>query len=175
MTSIMFRVGDYIAYPMHGAGRVEAIEKHNEDGSEVEYYCLYFYDEDLKILVPISKALKVGMRYVIDSDQAEAVFRELEQEPCEEDSNWNRRYRANLDKLRTGTPCAIAQVLGALEARNRSRGLSASEKKILLNARRFLIGEMIISGIGDESQINERIDECLASVGEEVIPKANIV
>lgn len=171
----MFRVGDYIAYPMHGAGRIEAIEERGDEGTKQNYYCLHFYDDDLKIMVPVHRAIEVGMRQVIDPAQAETVFSVLSERPGAEDSNWNRRYRANLDKLRTGAPSAIAQVLSALSARNRARGLSASEKKILLNARRFLIGEMLLSGVGSEQELNDRVDDCLSLASQSVIePKAQI-
>ncbi len=159
----MFCVGDNIAYPMHGAGRVESIEERGEEGAKIRYYCLYFFDDGLKIMVPVDKGEEVGMRKVIDQNEAEDVFDELMRPPATEDNNWNRRYRANLDKLRTGTPRAIAQVLAALTARNRIRGLSASEKKILQNARRFLVGEMLLSGLGDEDTLNARIDGCLSA------------
>lgn len=167
----MFRVGDKISYPMHGAGSVVSIEQRDED-EKTSYYSLFFYGDGLKVMVPTNKATEVGMRPVIDAKEAESVFAALSQAPEAEDSNWNRRYRANLDKLRTGTPWAIARVLGALSARNQARGLSASEKKILVSARRFLLGELLLAGVGSEEDINARIDDCLACA--KPLPQAKI-
>lgn len=156
-----YHVGDYICYPMHGAGRVEGIES-REDGGEL-YYSLYFYGDNLKIMVPVGKAETVGMRPICDVDEAETVFDHIQRRSLDEDeeSNWNRRYRANLDKMRSGKLCDIAAVLTMLTVRDRYRGVSAGEKKMMKNARRFLTGELSLAGLGSEEEVDARIEDAL--------------
>lgn len=162
----MYKEGDYISYPMHGAGKIEAVEEKCLNDETRLYYVLYFYSEGMRIIVPVEKALSIGMRPIMDKMDAEEVFLELAQLPGEEDSNWNRRYRANLDKLRTSEPTSIAHVIKSLSLREEKKRLSAGEKKMLVTARRLLIGEMYIANVGTEEYIEQRIDECLRYLSE---------
>ena len=157
----MFQVGQCISYPMHGAGRVEALEKHEVMGELRLYYVLFFYCDGIKVMVPVERAESVGLREVISPEDVPAVLERL-CSCCEEETmNWNRRYRQNLDKLREGGIMSIAEVVKSLSVREKRRGLSAGEKKMLSNARRFLLGELFLSGGGTEDMLNQTIDECL--------------
>ena len=158
----MFEIGEYICYPMHGAGKVEAIEEREVLGACGIYYVLFFYCDKIKIMVPVEKACEIGLRKIIQKNEIPTVFEAMRLEPVEEDSNWNRRYRQNLDKLREGSPASIAEVLKSLTARDARRGLSAGEKKMLVNARRFLLGELFLAGGGSEEELNVKIDECIS-------------
>lgn len=155
----MYVVGEYICYPMHGAGRIEGIER-REEGGEL-YYSLYFYGDNLKIMVPVAKAEEVGMRPICEREEAETVFALISCQHCDDESNWNRRYRANLDKMRSGRLSDIAAVLAVLSIRDRIRGVSAGEKKMMKSARRFLAGELSLAGLGSEEEVDARIEDAL--------------
>lgn len=164
----MFNVGDKICYPMHGAGQIEAIEEKEVFGNLGMYYVLYFYCDGIKIMVPVENAIKAGLRKVIPKEQIPAVYEQLSRAPKADDTNWNRRYRQNLEKMREGDPFSIAEVVKSLYARNERRGLSAGEKKMLVSGRRFLLGELLMAGGGEEAEIEQRIEQCLQLETEEV-------
>lgn len=157
-------VGDYICYPMHGAGRIEGIENRDETGEM--YYSLYFYADNLKIMVPVEKAEGVGMRPVCDQVEAEKVFSMIRCQDCDEESNWNRRYRAYIDRMRSGKLSDVAAVLTMLSMRDRQRGVSAGEKKIMKNARRFITGELSLAGLGSEEEVDARLEDALLAASE---------
>ena len=98
---IMFNVGDYIVYPMHGAGTVDAIEEKNILGEKQSYYIIKMPGE-VKVMVPTSKAEEVGVRGIIDKNSAQRVFKILEEDETEMSQNWNKRYRDNKEKMKSG-------------------------------------------------------------------------
>lgn len=157
----MFNVGDMICYPMHGVGKIEAIEKRTLSTLPVNYYVLYFYAEGIRIMVPVDRADSSGLRRVIDNDKIPEVFEMLALCKDEGDSNWNKRYKENLEKMREGTACSVATVVKALSIRQEKKALSAGEKKMLSNARKILLGELVTAGAGDEDHVNQRIDQCM--------------
>lgn len=154
----MFGIGDCIAYPMHGAGYVEAIEEKEILGELRRYYVLRFVTVGAKVMVPVESAEKGGLRHLISRAQSETVLSfltQVEQEDCE---NWNRRYRENLEKMRTGDVWETAMVVRRLSFRNRDRGLSGGELKMLNTARRLLIGELMIALGLSEQEMQDRIE-----------------
>lgn len=161
----MFQVGDKISYPMHGAGRVEGIEEKEVLGNVGMYYVLYFYCDGMKVMIPVDRAEAAGLRPVIREEEVQNVFDYLSDElESEALSNWNRRYRFNLEKLREGNIYSIAEVAKALSARHNERGLSAGEKKMLASARRYLLGELYLAGGGSEEELSSRLDACLGGL-----------
>ena len=161
----MFQVGDKISYPMHGAGRVEGIEEKEVLGNVGMYYVIYFYCDGMKVMIPVDRAEAAGLRPVIREEEVQNVFDYLSDElESEALSNWNRRYRFNLEKLREGNIYSIAEVAKALSARHNERGLSAGEKKMLASARRYLLGELYLAGGGSEEELSSRLDACLGGL-----------
>lgn len=161
----MFQVGDKISYPMHGAGRVEGIEEKEVLGNVGMYYVLYFYCDGMKVMIPVDRAEAAGLRPVIREEEVQNVFDYLSDElESEALSNWNRRYRFNLEKLREGNIYSIAEVAKALSARHNEKGLSAGEKKMLASARRYLLGELYLAGGGSEEELSRRLDACLGGL-----------
>lgn len=163
----MFEVGDQICYPMHGVGKIIAIEEREALGSIGQYYVISFIDDEIKVMVPTHKAADVGMRQIMQLDKVEDVLVVLRARAKVEDANWNRRYRMNLDKLRSGDIFDVAEVVKCLAVRDMLKGLSAGEKKMLQTARRFLLGEMRMAGAGTEDEINGEIDKALIHILEE--------
>lgn len=142
----MFNIGDKVVYPMHGAGIIEAIENREILGKVKQYYVLRMPMGDMKLMIPVSSVNDVGLRQVIDPQTVQKVLDELRKERVISSANWNRRYRAHLEKLKTGDIFAIAEVVRNLTCRDREKGLSTCERKMLDTARQILISELALAG-----------------------------
>ena len=140
----MFNVGDYIVYPMHGAGKIAAIEEKDILGEKQSYYILTMPGE-VKVMVPISKAEQIGVRNIIDKTSAEKVFEILEEDQTEMSMNWNKRYRDNMDKMKSGNIYEVADVVRNLSFKQKEKGLSTGEKKMLINAKQILVSELVLA------------------------------
>lgn len=141
----MFDIGDKVVYPMHGAGIIEAIEEREVLGEIRRYYVLRFSIGEMKIMVPISSVKEIRLREVIDTGSVERILKILSDSTCTMTTSWNRRYRANLDKMRSGDAFEIAEVIKNLALRDKSKGLSTGEKKMLDTARQILISELLLT------------------------------
>ncbi|MGI6733806.1 MAG: CarD family transcriptional regulator [Anaerovoracaceae bacterium] len=142
----MFMVGDKIVYPMHGAGIIEKIEEKKILGQTREYYVLRVPCGDIKIMIPVDCSDEIGIRPIIPKSRLPEVFALLSAESTEMSSNWNRRYRENMEQLKTGDICKVAEVVRNLVRTDRAKKLSTGEKKMLLNAKQILISELILVG-----------------------------
>ncbi len=125
----MYKIGDKIVYPMHGAGIIEQIEEKVILGENREYYVLRVPCGDMKIMIPVEKSDEIGVRPVISAEEMEEVLTILRGESTEMSSNWNRRYRENTDKLKTGDARQVAEVVRNLLRTDREKTLSTGEKK----------------------------------------------
>ena len=137
----MFKVGDKIVYPMHGAGVIETIEERSILDEKQSYYIIKMPGE-VKVMVPTSKAEEIGVRNIIDKGSADKVIGILEQDETEMDKNWNKRYRDNMDKMKSGDIYEIADVVRNLSFKQKEKGLSTGEKKMLNNAKQILVDKL---------------------------------
>ena len=153
----MYNVGDEIVMPMHGAGKIDAIEERNISGQKQSYYILNMPGE-VKVMVPIEKAEKVGIRNVIDKNSADKVLSVLEQDETEMNKNWNKRYRDNMDKLKSGDIYEIADVVRNLSFKQKEKGLSTGEKKMLNNAKQILVSELVLAEHSNPDEIEEMVN-----------------
>ena len=153
----MFNIGDKIVYPMHGAGTIDSIEEKDILGEKQSYYILKMPGE-VKVMVPIAKAEEVGVRSIIDKSSADKVFQVLEQDETEMNKNWNKRYRDNMDKLKSGDIYEIADVVRNLSFKQKEKGLSTGEKKMLLNAKQILVSELVLAEHSNKDEIEEIVD-----------------
>ena len=157
----MFNVGDKVVYPMHGAGIIEGIEEKNILGEKQNYYIIKMPGE-VKVMVPTAKASAVGVRDIIDSNTASKVFKVLESSSTEIESNWNKRYRDNMEKMKSGDIYEVADVVRSLSFKQKEKGLSTGEKKMLLNAKQILVSELTLaenlSKDDIEDMVNQKID-----------------
>jgi len=142
---IMYSIGDKIVYPMHGAGIIEQIEEKVILGEKRKYYVLNVPCGDMKIMIPVEKSKDIGVRDVISSKDVDTVLEVLNAPSTEMSDNWNRRYRENMEKLKTGDICEVAEVVRNLLRIEREKNLSAGEKKMLANARQILVSEIILA------------------------------
>ena len=159
-----FNVGETVVYPNHGAAVIEDIETRTIKGEEKLYLVLRILGQnDLVVRVPASNLDLVGVRDVVDDEGLEKVFEILRKTNVEEPSNWSRRYKANLEKLHSGNVLKVAEVVRDLWRRERDRGLSAGEKRMLSKARQILVSELALAKKVTDERAEEMLDEVLAS------------
>lgn len=159
-----FNVGETVVYPNHGAAVIEDIETRTIKGEEKLYLVLRILGQnDLVVRVPASNLDLVGVRDVVDDEGLEKVFEILRKTNVEEPSNWSRRYKANLEKLHSGNVLKVAEVVRDLWRRERDRGLSAGEKRMLSKARQILVSELALAKKVADDRAEEMLDEVLAS------------
>lgn len=153
----MFNVGDHIVYPMHGAGIIDAIEEKDILGEKQSYYILKMPGE-VKVMVPTNKAEEIGVRGIIDKASADKVFNILEEDKTEMSMNWNKRYRDNMDKMKSGDIYEIADVVRNLSFKQKEKGLSTGEKKMLSNAKQILVSELVLAENSSQDEVEGLID-----------------
>ncbi len=141
----MYSVGDKIVYPMHGAGVIERIEEKSILDEIKRYYILRISWGDIMIMLPIESVSEVGVRDILTSEDMDDVLEVLKQETSEMSGNWNRRYRDNMDKLKTGDAKQVAEVARNLFRIDVVKKLSTGERKLLNNAKQILLSELILS------------------------------
>ena len=157
----MFNIGDKVVYPMHGAGLIEAIEEKEVLGQKQKYYIMKLPIGEMKVMVPMDNVEEVGLREIIDDDGISRVVEVLKGDKSKMSTNWNRRYRANMEKIRSGDIFEVAEVVRNLAIRDAEKGLSTGERKMLDNARQILISELVLAQDSTEELIEELLDECL--------------
>lgn len=140
----MFDVGDKVVYPMHGAGIIEGIEEKEILGQTKKYFIMRMPIGDMKVMIPMENVTHIGLRQVVGSEAVNQVMDILGTDTSEVQSNWNQRYRANMDKLKSGDIYEIADVVRSLMVRDRSKGLSTGERKMLDQAKQILISELAL-------------------------------
>ncbi|MBQ6992332.1 MAG: CarD family transcriptional regulator [Clostridia bacterium] len=156
----MFNVGDKVVYPMHGAGTIESIEEKDILGEKQAYYIIKMPGE-VKVMVPTAKAKDVGVRDVINEETAGKVFKVLTTDSTEMSMNWNKRYRDNMEKMKSGDAYEIADVVRNLSFKQKEKGLSTGEKKMLLNAKQILISELTLAQNAKKEDIEELVNDTI--------------
>jgi len=155
----VFNVGDKVVYPMHGAGIIEAIEEREILGERQQYYVMRLPIGDMKVMIPTRNVDGIGLRGIVDDADVTKVFEILRGQKTSMSTNWNRRYRANLEKIKSGDIFEVAEVVRNLMLRDREKGLSTGERKMLDNARQILISELVLARAIDEVQARQLLDE----------------
>ncbi len=153
----MFNVGDKIVYPMHGAGTIDSIEEKNILGENQAYYVIKMPGE-VKVMVPTNKAEQIGVRNVIGKEEAEKVISILGEDETEMSQNWNKRYRDNMEKMKTGNIYEVADVVRNLSFKQKEKGLSTGEKKMLSNAKQILVSELVLAEHATQDEVEALID-----------------
>ena len=153
----MYNVGDEVVYPMHGAGRIVAIEEREVMEEKQSYYILEMPGE-VKVMIPTATAEEHGIRSVINKEEAQKVMSVLEQDETEMEKNWNKRYRENMDKMKSGNIYEIADVVRNLSFKQKEKGLSTGEKKMLHNAKQILVSELVLAEHSTQDEVEELVD-----------------
>ena len=155
----MFSVGDRIVYPMHGAGIIRKIEEKEILGQKRAYYILQLPGNDMNVMIPVEMDSSAGIRGVVPQQALQGVADLLRSESTQMSSNWNRRHRENMEKLRSGEILQVAEVVRNLIRADRRKNLAAGEKKLLANAMQILISELVLAGDMDLQEARRFIEE----------------
>ena len=153
----MFKVGDKIVYPMHGAGVIETIEERAILDERQSYYIIKMPGE-VKVIVTTAKAEEIGVRNIIDKETAGKVINVLEQDSTEMSMKWNKRYRDNVEKMKSGDIFELADIVRNLSFKQKDKGLSTTEKKMLLNAKQILVSELVLAESKGKDEIEELVE-----------------
>ena len=140
----MFNIGDKIVYPMHGAGIIEGIEEKMILGEVRKYFILNTPHSSMKVMIPIDKCADIGVRAIIDEEQVDGLFDVLKSDSTPMSDNWNKRYRANMDKMKTGDILEVAEVARNLYMADKKKNLSNGEKQMLTNALQIMGSELVL-------------------------------
>ena len=165
LENIEFECGDNVVYPHHGAGKVLKKELRKLFGEEREYLTIKILHNDMTVMVPCENAALAGLRRVIDEETVKKVLAVLEDDVSEMPKNWNRRFKHNRDKMKTGNICELAEVVRNLAVRNNEKGLSTGEKQMFVKAKKILASELMYAKDMDEDEAAEWLDGVLARGG----------
>lgn len=157
----MFQIGDRIVHPLHGAGVIEDIVERTIDGAPQQYYAMRPMLGDTQLFIPVDACGKLGVRPVCSRDEAEQLLQRLDRVTRSEEKGWNQRYRENMLHIRSGNLSEVAQVIKSLAARDRERGLSTGEKKMLVSARQILASELSVALDRPLAAVEQIIEEKL--------------
>ena len=159
----MYKVGDKVVYPHHGAGTVVKKETREVLGEKREYLTIQILHNDMTVNVPAENAEAVGLRKVINEDTVKEVVKALTGNGTTMPKNWNRRFKHNRDKMKTGDIFELAEVVRNLSLRDRDKGLSTGEKQMFVKAKKILISELMYAKGMDEEETAEWLDAVLVS------------
>ena len=159
---IEFELGDHVVYPHHGAGKVLKKEEMEMLGERREYLTIKILHNDMTVRVPTENAALAGLRRVIDEETVQKVLDVLRDEVSEMPKNWNRRFKHNRDKIKTGDIYELAEVVRNLSLRENEKGLSTGEKQMFTRTKKILASELMYALDKDEEEAENYLDELLA-------------
>jgi CarD family transcriptional regulator len=160
----MFQIGQLAVYPAHGVGVIESIQERVVSGNVQQFYIMRLLDNDMIIMIPMSNAQNVGLRDIIDTNSVPEVYEILSLRPSRiNNQTWNRRYRDYMDKIKTGSPFRVAEVLRDLTLLKTEKDLSFGERKMLDTAKNLLVKELSLVNDKQEDEIEAQLQELLES------------
>ena len=160
----MFSVGDKVLYPMHGAGTIVGIEEKKILGEKKHYYVFELPTDEIDVMIPVESSDAIGVRPIVSKEAVEQAVAVLEGEKTAMDENWNRRYRDNMDKLKSGEILLTAEVVRNLSHLAKTRTLSQGERKMLANAKLILSSEFVLVLGISTSEAEKLIDSSIRLV-----------
>ncbi len=158
---IEFEIGDNVVYPHHGAGKVIRKEQKEILGERREYLTIKILHNDMTVMVPTENAALAGLRRVIDEETVKKVLAVLQDECSEMPKNWNRRFKYNRDKIKTGDIYELAEVVRNLAIREAEKGLSTGEKQMFTRAKKILASELMYALGMNEDEVEEHLQGLL--------------
>jgi CarD family transcriptional regulator len=162
LENIEFELGDSVVYPHHGAGKVLKKERKAMFGEEREYLTIKILHNDMTVMVPCENAGRAGLRRIIDEEAVQKVLAVLGDELSDMPKNWNRRFKHNRDKIKTGDIYELAEVVRNLAIREHDKGLSTGEKQMFTRAKKILASELMYALDMDEEGAEQHLDNLLA-------------
>lgn len=159
----MFGVGDVVVHPMHGGGVIDAIVRENNGGMTQEYYVFKMMVGGLLLKIPTANSDMIGLRAVSRKEDVEELLEAIPSMQVEDNTNWNKRYRENMVRVKSGDLYQLAGVIKSLTLRDRERGLSTGERKMLHSAKQIMLSEFVLTGEGDYDQMEQRLDQAMGA------------
>ena len=159
---VEFELGDHVVYPHHGAGKVLKKEDMEILGERREYLTIKILHNDMTVRVPTENAALAGLRRVIDEETVQKVLDVLRDQVSEMPKNWNRRFKHNRDKIKTGDIYELAEVVRNLALRENEKGLSSGEKQMYTRAKKILASELMYALDKNEAEAEQYLDELLS-------------
>ncbi|MEJ7784132.1 MAG: CarD family transcriptional regulator [Solirubrobacteraceae bacterium] len=159
--NIDFSVGDSVVYPHHGAGKVLKKELRTMFGEEREYLTIMILHNNMTVMVPCCNAGRAGLRRICDEEAIAKVMTVLQDDLSEMPKNWNRRFKHNRDKIKTGDVYEIAEVVRNLAIREFDKGLSTGEKQMFTRSKKILASELMYALDKDEEEAEEYLNTLL--------------
>ena len=150
-----------MVYPHHGAGKVLKKEQKEVLGEKRQYLTIKILHNDMTVMVPCENAGKAGLRRVIDDDDVQKVLGVLRDDVSEMPKNWNRRFKHNRDKIKTGDVFELAEVVRNLAIREADKGLSTGEKQMYTRAKKILASELMYALEMEEGEAEEHLEELI--------------
>lgn len=157
----MFRIGDKIVHPMHGAGVVDEIVTRKVNNVLRDYYSLRLPAGGMLVLIPTDHCQEIGVRPVLTPEAFEGILNQIADLEVKLETNWNHRYQENMSRLKSGDLLEVAKVVKSLLLRDTRRGLSTGERKMLHSARQILISELSLSRDISYEEAEDRINQIL--------------
>lgn len=141
----MLQIGDRVVYPMHGAGEITGIEEYDVmgQGQMKSYYVMEMPIGGMRIMLPADNIDKVGLREVSPTDMVDKIEEVLKGDPVKAVGSWNKRFHANLNRLKTGDILEVAAVLRNLVLQDRIKKISSGERRLLDTAKQIFLTEMV--------------------------------
>ena len=161
----MLQIGDKVVYPMHGAGEISGIEDCEAFGETKAYYVLKLPIGNMKVMIPLDNADHIGLRDVISEDEVAAVEKVLRSEPERAAGSWNKRFHANLSRMKSGDICDVAAVARNLILQDRQREISSGERRLLDLARQILVSELVYACEQTPEEVEGWLEAILAGNG----------
>ena len=161
----MFQVGDKVVHPMHGAGVIDSIVREKISGKAMDFYVFKMPISGLTLKIPTVNSEAIGVRAVKSADEIEAVIARIPNLSIDMTSNWNHRYRENMDRLKSGDLDEVSAVIKALMHRDSTRGLSNGERKMLHIAKQILVSEIVLAEDIAYPDAEERVNAAMLSNG----------
>jgi len=160
----VYCVGDKVVHPLHGAGTIEEIKEMEIVGKKRQYYVVRFAIGNMVTNIPIDTSDDIGIRPVIDKQEAKKVLQGFRDAAIEDDANWNKRQRDNLVKIKSGDIYQVLTVLKELMYREKLKGLSTSERKTLCSAKQIVVSELVLSEVADISDIESILNDTVEAL-----------
>jgi len=158
---VEFEIGDSVVYPHHGAGKVLRKEQKDVLGESREYLTIKILHNDMTVMVPTENAAIAGLRRVIDEETVKKVLAVLTDDCSEMPKNWNRRFKHNRDKIKTGDIYELAEVVRNLAVREHQKGLSTGEKQMFTRAKKILASELMYALEMNEEEVDAHLTKLL--------------
>ena len=114
------------------------------------------------VMIPTDNTSEIGVRPVVSGQEASRLLQAMENLQVEMTQNWNRRYRENMTRIKSGNLLEVARVVKGLSRRDRDRGLSTGERKMLHTAKQILISELMLAQSQPYDKVEERVDRILS-------------